>query len=642
MSALGSSANFLDEHGYCTEENVNQFLANIHRVIPYDDSSLRCYQAALTRGQGNYVKLRRLRRFLGNYPLAQGANGIALQSFVRYIEEKDDLGSGYVTKISKPNNETIGIEDPEREADVGLKFLNLLRCPTFMYIYGIYRGYMPVVNDRGKVYLPSINLPVDNPEQIYMMVESITDSTYIWKFILDEETTPQDIQGVLLQILAALRLAQDKGRFMHLDLHPGNVLVQKNHPVDILIKGKVHRFRHRAVIIDYGSASVNSPEYQSHYALPPFNEKQDDPDEIEINVNPRFREGGLYSARAVYRYYFGKPGEFYPRADIYKLLCSLGEGREDLLQRGRQAIYHELEMLFNFLFPDLGAYSENHNESIPSSQDPLGAGKNYHVYLNEIPFPEGYLETISIRYRSSLYQNPLPEKILTSKPSYIYYPGEYGSIHDISFALEAILDSSYSREKKRELLVDLLRMVDDSEIEHHIKLLEDFPAEEYYTHMFDAEDDPLPLIEIASSSAHEFDFCLIANEYIEKYFLPQLIKKINDHDLIYGVAVVIQGFRLLDMKERDPEDVLAKSVSDSQEFNQRWLNSVLGYLEEAEEFYRFDMDDFNGVNTYREHLKFLKGISFHPPRNLREEFDFSDLNPRPEKRRRKYYCQRRR
>jgi hypothetical protein len=145
--------------------------------------------------------------------------------------------AGFSLAVKKSNNSKKVLEDIH-ETFIGTKCINSIikEIPNFVYIFGMYK----------------------NQRVISEKIKGITFSDYIES----DEFNVKDFLFILLQISLALQIAQNKCGFVHWDLYPWNIMIQKiPEPVNfdyVLSYQRVIRVNTKLIpiIIDYGKSHV--------------------------------------------------------------------------------------------------------------------------------------------------------------------------------------------------------------------------------------------------------------------------------------------------------------------------------------------------------------------------------------------------
>lgn len=224
-------------------ENVECLTNSIWYVSSYDAGSL-------TQNQ-------RIRRYLNNLQQigeGMGVEGYALNS---YFKNADNM---YIIKTSRfPANDKV----IRHEIIVGLYATNYLRkyIPNFAYVYGGFRCSRPIIDPSTKKVVQWCG---DNDPDLahYIILENITPSITYRQYIQTATTT--DFLQVYMQVLLALRTANELYGFTHYDLHFENILIRTipEQPDNFLIEypyaNKIEYFiaKNIATIIDYGTSHI--------------------------------------------------------------------------------------------------------------------------------------------------------------------------------------------------------------------------------------------------------------------------------------------------------------------------------------------------------------------------------------------------
>lgn len=176
---------------------------------------------------------------------------------------EETISENIVFKVSIEINRSI-----EHEYYV-LKKLNKLRpyCPNFVGALGMLPAYVPrdFFEDNDHFDISSNIFDVKkNPVQTnYLLLEYVSDMTcrHIWKYAHKGTVT-----GIILGVLCALQIAQNKLKFVHYDLHSGNILMKRIEDdayFAYIIDGKVimyPTFGWYPVMIDMGSSYIEGIE----------------------------------------------------------------------------------------------------------------------------------------------------------------------------------------------------------------------------------------------------------------------------------------------------------------------------------------------------------------------------------------------
>ena len=272
--------------------------------------SMRCIMDLILNGKnGKVSEMDRIHKYIQT-PIQFGipsANGIALKSEIKNKHSKMYNGETIVIKFPqdpKNSNELI------HETAIGFVLNNLRKdIPNFSYVYDTFSCSSPVIDPRNKkILLWCVN---DENKVAYAIYENINNSKPISSWALspfelgssrkdlvkelmffsnwDKKIIPfikeiengdftngdktafkviswktQEFILYYLQLLLALRIANNKYDFTHYDLHGGNVLIRKYSDDFFYIpyeyKGKTKYLLSPggiATIIDYGMSHVN-------------------------------------------------------------------------------------------------------------------------------------------------------------------------------------------------------------------------------------------------------------------------------------------------------------------------------------------------------------------------------------------------
>lgn len=160
-------------------------------------------------------------------------------------------------------------DDIKHEYKVGL-LLNNLRdiIPNFVSTIAYFK-----TNDSSKHVLPCAKKPTKHDVNKYILVEMIDGSHVSQQLKLSIQFK------LLMQIAFALHIAQEKYKFVHYNLHRGNVIIRKLGK-NVLIKYDNYYLETDviAVIIDFGRSYTNETkghEYMKKRVLNDYNEFHD-------------------------------------------------------------------------------------------------------------------------------------------------------------------------------------------------------------------------------------------------------------------------------------------------------------------------------------------------------------------------------
>ena len=175
----------------------------------------------------------------------------------------------FVVKVPKS---TFANDDLIHEWFVGTYGTNKLRkyIPNFAYVYGGFTCSSPVLDQRNVItYCNSHN----KLEVNYVIYENISPSISLMDYSLKNSLNFTDWLSYYLQILFALKIAQDLIDFTHYDLHLGNVLLRdislgSSFHIPYNYKNKIFYVKTNrvATMIDYGSSHIKHND--KHYGFP--------------------------------------------------------------------------------------------------------------------------------------------------------------------------------------------------------------------------------------------------------------------------------------------------------------------------------------------------------------------------------------
>ena len=193
-----------------------------------------------------------------------------LKSYItnlKKIRVNSVTGDAYYSDLKNSNNNTVAnklfvIKEAQEkvnnltvlhESMVGMLALNNLRktIPNFACIYGFFNCGNTINNDLCR-----------NDEYInHIIYENIDNSKSMGDIIKEKSINSEKYLQYLIQFLYALKIANEKYKFTHYDLHPGNILVRKIPQVS-LIKYKINnrdiyvKTDEIVTFIDYGFSYV--------------------------------------------------------------------------------------------------------------------------------------------------------------------------------------------------------------------------------------------------------------------------------------------------------------------------------------------------------------------------------------------------
>lgn len=192
---------------------------------------------------------------------------------VRMIGSPSAFGMAFVN--STPNKTIIKVSKDKKtpldhEILVGMLATNSLRStiPNFTQVYGYLSCGGTYIEKNAKT--PSAMCLPGNEK--YMLMEYI-DGKSLGSMVRNGMSADL-FCSVFMQVCFALRLAQQKNKFTHYDLHSGNVLVKPHHGMKTVTYPFIAKNRrdnrgrtvqmnmtHIASIIDYGDAYFEDPQY---------------------------------------------------------------------------------------------------------------------------------------------------------------------------------------------------------------------------------------------------------------------------------------------------------------------------------------------------------------------------------------------
>lgn len=222
-----SQIRLMDSSSNCSKKTLRRFNSNLSSLDPDAlklASQEQFYNADLMKIIGcvvdsitlNISKLpynSRIREYLRELTQigAESAQGIAMKA------DLEHASSAFVIKVPRT------VDDPEiyHEAFIALFGTNRLRLlvPNFAYVFGLMRCSSPALGSSKKVITWCNNTKSNTG---YVLYENINPSISFRD--LAENGSLTDFLNGYLQVIYALRLAQDEIRFTHYDLHDENVL----------------------------------------------------------------------------------------------------------------------------------------------------------------------------------------------------------------------------------------------------------------------------------------------------------------------------------------------------------------------------------------------------------------------------------
>lgn len=250
----------------------------------------------------------------------ESADGFVWSSKYRGVKDLFLIKTG---KAYKDLENTISTSNQiYHEWFIGAACLNNLRgeISNFMYVYGNYQCNLPDVEKReGKTVTTKFCRTSKQPVGNYVLIENIVGSGALWDYI--PTASPDSIISILLQIFGALKLAYERYKFCHYDLHPGNILLRDTGKiVYVKLPGDYGHVATRfiPVIIDYGRCRVEvEGQVYGYYG------------EISLGLDPT---------------------EARPEYDLYKLLGFILRIADAAQNKDVFKKLHSLMYLFPFIF----------------------------------------------------------------------------------------------------------------------------------------------------------------------------------------------------------------------------------------------------------------------------------------------------
>lgn len=254
----------LKGHSFCTKQNANRTFGSPNLDILEDAvkrqfynadvmSAVACVSDSLVFTQGGLNVSDRIRdHLIGLHQIGDAsANGTAFVA---------DLVSGPSTNVAddlfviKAPQSSSDADEMAHEVAVGFA-TNALRpfVPNFAYIFGYFSCSGPVVKDKDVVAW----CQGSGPGSVgYALYENIQNAVSLKSYL--KTSSPRQIWHAYIQILMALRSAQNRVQFTHYDLHTENILVRKVSAPEFFIP--IDEFYVKAegvcTIIDYGMSHV--------------------------------------------------------------------------------------------------------------------------------------------------------------------------------------------------------------------------------------------------------------------------------------------------------------------------------------------------------------------------------------------------
>lgn len=183
--------------------------------------------------------------------LSSGQNGVAL------VTNFDRSQTSFVIKAMRRFDDK-SLTDQMNEYNIGTYAINKLRSeiPNFAFMFGAFTCSGPRYSDSGqKLDILTICENSDDPV-LYTIQERVVNSIPLSTFF--DRCTRSDALNVLVQIFAALYMAENRYNFTHNDLHTGNILISSlQEPIVIRYdlggdEPFIIKTQYVAVIIDLG------------------------------------------------------------------------------------------------------------------------------------------------------------------------------------------------------------------------------------------------------------------------------------------------------------------------------------------------------------------------------------------------------
>ena len=204
---------------------------------------------------------------------------------LKALSEQGTTSQVFFANLKNPHNKSLASnifivktanEDTENdilhESIVGMVFLNNLRqiIPNFSCIYGFFKCGSSSVDKAGNSSLCGNGEPTG-----HVIYENIDNSKSMNDLILGRKITLEQWFQYFIQLLLALKTANQYYNFTHYDLHGGNVLARKlSHPAFIKFPNDVYLKTDAVItIIDYGMSYVShkNTELGSNYNFEKYN-----------------------------------------------------------------------------------------------------------------------------------------------------------------------------------------------------------------------------------------------------------------------------------------------------------------------------------------------------------------------------------
>ena len=165
-------------------------------------------------------------------------------------------------------------EDLINEVCIGLFGTNQLRklIPNFAFIYGTMKCELPLINDDKSAILRCSN---GSDNTFFAIYENIFPSISFTEKLLSPSLTPREFSELFMQVVFAIKVANDECDFTHYGLHSNNLLVRETninsfyiqYPIEEEIEGSRKKQNYYikssngniATIIDYGNSHIKYP-----------------------------------------------------------------------------------------------------------------------------------------------------------------------------------------------------------------------------------------------------------------------------------------------------------------------------------------------------------------------------------------------
>lgn len=162
-----------------------------------------------------------------------------------------------------------------REFFIGMYYVNTLKfiIPNFLFTYSFFRCSHPTI-ENNKVVLKKF-CKSNKRSNNFILYEHIKGNTFAHE-LENNRITLFQFKNLLVQLLLALEIAQNKIGFCHYDLHLENIMITPNkssYSCNINNKHyKIHSNKYILTIIDYGNSSIkytyqNKSRYISNVSM---------------------------------------------------------------------------------------------------------------------------------------------------------------------------------------------------------------------------------------------------------------------------------------------------------------------------------------------------------------------------------------